>query len=131
MNHAAEATEFVNNDQRAHWHDRALWFVREKRDRVAHGVAEWELLREKASQIKAYTVANLADLLEQFKQRMGEMLAEFNDLPPADGFDRVYYPGQIEGLRRQQRAVEGIPIDPGLYEELEGLGIQYGVAFPG
>jgi len=69
--------------------------------------------------------------VEQFKQRMGEMLAEFSDLPPADGFDRVYYPGQIEGLRRQQRAIEGIPIDPGLYEELEGLGDKYGVAFPG
>jgi ureidoglycolate dehydrogenase (NAD+) len=69
--------------------------------------------------------------LEQFKRRLGEMLAEFNALPPADGFERVYYPGQIEGLRRQQRAAEGIPIDPGLYQELEGLGKKYGVAFPG
>jgi ureidoglycolate dehydrogenase (NAD+) len=62
---------------------------------------------------------------------MGEMLAEFGDLPPAEGFERVYYPGQIEGLRRQQRAEGGIPIDPGLYQELEGLGGKYGVAFPG
>ena len=69
--------------------------------------------------------------LEQFKQRLGEMLAEFGDLPAADGFDRVYYPGQIEGLRRQQRAAEGIPIDPGLYQELEELGSKYGVTFPG
>jgi ureidoglycolate dehydrogenase (NAD+) len=69
--------------------------------------------------------------LEQFKQRLGEMLAEFGALPPAKGFDRVYYPGQIEGLRRQQRQAEGIPIDPGLYEELAGLGREHGVAFPG
>ena len=69
--------------------------------------------------------------LEQFKQRLGEMLGEFGDLPPADGFDRVYYPGQIEGLRRQQRRAEGIPIDPGLYQELEGWASEYGVAFPG
>jgi ureidoglycolate dehydrogenase (NAD+) len=69
--------------------------------------------------------------LDRFKQRLGEMLTEFGDLPPAEGFDRVYYPGQIEGLRRQQRRAEGIPIDPGLYEELSELGVRYGVSFPG
>jgi LDH2 family malate/lactate/ureidoglycolate dehydrogenase len=69
--------------------------------------------------------------LDEFKRRLGEMLAEFGDLPPAPGFDRVYYPGQIEGLRRQQRQAEGIPIDPGLYEELSELGQEHGVPFPG
>ncbi len=67
MNHAKHATEFVANDKRAHWHDRALWFVRAKRDRVANELPEWEALREKASAIKGYTMANLADLLEQFE----------------------------------------------------------------
>ena len=69
--------------------------------------------------------------LETFQERLGEMLAEFGALPPADGFERVLYPGQIEALRRAQREVEGIPIDPGLYEELAGLGSRFGVAFPG
>jgi LDH2 family malate/lactate/ureidoglycolate dehydrogenase len=59
------------------------------------------------------------------------MLQEFGQLPPADGFSQVYYPGQIEGERRQRRRSEGIPIDPGLYDELEGLGKRFGVAFPG
>jgi ureidoglycolate dehydrogenase (NAD+) len=69
--------------------------------------------------------------LELFKQRLREMLQEFSALPPADGFDRVYYPGQIEGERRQHRGAEGIPIDPGLYKELEELGERFDIPFPG
>lgn len=30
-NHPAKAKEFVANDERMHWHDKALWFVREKK----------------------------------------------------------------------------------------------------
>jgi ureidoglycolate dehydrogenase (NAD+) len=66
--------------------------------------------------------------LETFKQRLGEMLDEFGQLPPAEGFERVYYPGQIEGLRREQRRAEGIPIDPGLYDELLELGSRFNVS---
>lgn len=60
--------------------------------------------------------------LDLFKRRLREMLREFNALPPAKGFDRVYYPGQRAGERLQRRRVKGIPIDPGLYQELEELG---------
>lgn len=79
------------------------------------------------------TVLDISRLmpLEVFKHRLGQMLREFNALPPAEGFERVYYPGQIEGERRQQRSVEGIPIDPGLYGELEDLGSKYDVPLPG
>ena len=69
--------------------------------------------------------------LDLFKRRLGEMLKEFSALPPAEGFERVYYPGQIEAERRQQRSVERIPIDPGLYQELEGLGKRFNIPFPG
>ena len=30
---STKCTSFVANDERMHWHDQALWFVREKRDR--------------------------------------------------------------------------------------------------
>jgi ureidoglycolate dehydrogenase (NAD+) len=80
--------------------------------------------------IAAYHLKRLMPL-ETFKRRLGEMLSEFGNLPPAEGFERVYYPGQIEGLRREQRRAEGVPIDPGLYGELEGLGARFGVPFPG
>jgi L-lactate dehydrogenase complex protein LldF len=67
LDHPEKAAEFVANDSRAHWHDQALWFVRSKRDKAAQTLPEWELLREKASQIKLHTMSRLADYLEQFE----------------------------------------------------------------
>ena len=67
MNHPTLAAEFIADQPRAHWHDQTLWFARAKRDKAAHGIPEWEQLREAASQIKAATMANLADYLEQFE----------------------------------------------------------------
>jgi L-lactate dehydrogenase complex protein LldF len=69
FNHADDAALFVANNERAHWHDQALWFVRVKRDRMANSLPEWETLRETASQIKAYVVSHLAELLEEFEQK--------------------------------------------------------------
>jgi L-lactate dehydrogenase complex protein LldF len=66
--HPARAAAFVANEERAHWHDRALWFVRSKRDRMAASLPEWEELREAAAQIKQYTMAHLAELLEEFER---------------------------------------------------------------
>ena len=60
------ATQFVANKPRAQWHDRALWFVRAKRDLAAKSLPEWEELRDHASAIKAHCVAHLADYLEEF-----------------------------------------------------------------
>ena len=65
--HARLANRFAGNTQRAHWHDGALWFVRQKRHRMAKSLPEWERLRELAAQIKAHTLANLPDYLEQFE----------------------------------------------------------------
>lgn len=74
MNHPSLAAEFVKNDERAHWHDRALWFVRSKRDAAAHSLPEWEHLRETASAVKGHTMSRLAEYLEEFEdnaQRLG------------------------------------------------------------
>jgi len=68
--------------------------------------------------------------LAQFKARLDQMLSEFGELPTADGFDKIYYPGQIEGERREKRRAEGIPIAPGLCAELSELGARFGVPFP-
>ncbi|MFC1738910.1 Ldh family oxidoreductase [Planctomycetota bacterium] len=69
--------------------------------------------------------------IEFFKQRLGDMLSEFGELRPAEGFNHIYYPGQIEGERRQERAKDGIPIDPGLYRELQGLAEKFDISLPG
>ena len=67
-NHADNAKVFVANDERMHWHDKALWFVREKRDKASKSIPEWENLREFASQIKTHTMANLDKYLLEFEK---------------------------------------------------------------
>lgn len=67
--HAEAATQFIKDEPRTDWHDETLWFVREKRDKAAHGVAEWELLREWASQIKDHTLSNLDNYLIEFENK--------------------------------------------------------------
>jgi L-lactate dehydrogenase complex protein LldF len=66
--HPREAAKFVANDERMHWHDKALWFVREKRDLASKSVPEWEELREIASDIKTHTLSKLDFYLEEFEQ---------------------------------------------------------------
>lgn len=66
--HADNATSFVSDDSRAHWHDQSLWFVRSKRDKAAATLPEWEELRERASAIKLHTMSRLADYLEEFER---------------------------------------------------------------
>ena len=68
MSHAKEATEFLKDRERAHWHDQALWFIRAKRDKAAQTLPEWETLREVAAQIKLHTLSRLGDYLEEFEK---------------------------------------------------------------
>jgi len=73
MSHPALARDFIANRERTQWHDKALWFVREKRDRMASSVPEWELLRETASAIKQHTLSLLPDYLEQFESNAAKL----------------------------------------------------------
>jgi len=49
-------------------HDQTFYAVRQKRDRMAQLLPEWEDLREAASQIKKHTITHLADYLELFEK---------------------------------------------------------------
>lgn len=59
---------FLQNVERVNWHDKALWFVREKRDLAAKSIPEWEKLRVLASEIKTHTLANLDQYLIEFEE---------------------------------------------------------------
>jgi L-lactate dehydrogenase complex protein LldF len=75
--HKERAEAFVADDQRMHWHDQAVWFVRQKRDRMASQVPEWEELRNLAARIKAHTISRLPDYLEAFEanaRRLGAVV---------------------------------------------------------
>ena len=66
--HSKAAEKINRNPEWVTRHDKTFWSVRAKRDDQAHGLKEWEQLREAASQIKKHTVTHLADYLEQFEQ---------------------------------------------------------------
>jgi L-lactate dehydrogenase complex protein LldF len=69
VKHAALAEKFIADEPRTDWHDETLWFVREKRDKAAHGLPEWEQLREWGSQIKNNTLSNLSNYLKEFEEK--------------------------------------------------------------
>lgn len=68
MAHADEAAIFNKDEAKVDWHDKALWFVRQKRDKSAHKVKGWEELRNLASAIKANVLSNLDTYLVQFEE---------------------------------------------------------------
>ena len=65
--HATLSEKFIADEPRTDWHDETLWLVREKRDRAAGQVPEWEQLRELASQIKDHSLSNLDNYLTAFE----------------------------------------------------------------
>lgn len=67
--HATLADTFNRDEPRVDWHDKTLWFVRQKRDKAAWQIPEWEHLRETASQIKHNVLANLHHYLQTFEQQ--------------------------------------------------------------
>jgi L-lactate dehydrogenase complex protein LldF len=67
-NHSELADKFASNVERMKWHDKALWFVRVKRDNQAKSLDEWEELRNTADKIKSHTLAHLDEYLEQFEK---------------------------------------------------------------
>ena len=67
MSHSEKAAIFNKDEAKVNWHDKALWFVREKRDTSAHKVKGWEELRNLASGIKANVLSNLDNYLIEFE----------------------------------------------------------------
>ena len=66
--HSKAAEAYLKDDAVVSRHDQTFFGVRQKRDRMAQALPEWEELREMANQIKKHTVTHLADYLEKFEQ---------------------------------------------------------------
>ena len=98
MPHAELAERFVRDADHARWHDRALWFVRAKRDAAAREVPEWEELRRRAAAIKRHTAAHLADYLEQFERQAVARGAQVHWARDAAEHNRI-----VHGILAQNR----------------------------
>ena len=68
MSHSKLASIFNKDEKRVDWHDKALWFVRHKRDLSVHNVKGWEALRNLGHGIKAHMLSNLDNYLLQFEE---------------------------------------------------------------
>src|SRR5436309_2443436 len=51
--------------------------------------------------------------------------------PPAEGFDEVLYPGEIEYRTEQRRRRTGIPIEDTTWRRLGETAARYGISLPG
>ncbi|MEX1040334.1 MAG: lactate utilization protein B [Pirellulaceae bacterium] len=89
LDHPTNAEKFTADQERTHWHDQALWFIREKRDRMAVSLPEWETLREVASKVKEHTVGKLGDYLEQFEQQATALGAQVHWAADADEHNQI------------------------------------------
>lgn len=67
--HPELAAAFNKDADRVGWHDETLWWIRQKRDKAAWTLPEWEQLRETASQIKFNTLSNLSQYLTEFEKK--------------------------------------------------------------
>ena len=65
--------------------------------------------------------------LAEFKSEMKAFMDYLKDTPPAKGFDRVLYPGEIEYLTEQKRLKEGIAIEEPTWEQVWGVVREFGL----
>jgi len=90
-NHAYKAACFLKNEERAAWHDKTLWMVRKKRDKMALDVPGWEELREQASQIKRHSLSKLNDYLVQFEEQAINNGAQIHWASTAGRLNEIVY----------------------------------------
>jgi L-lactate dehydrogenase complex protein LldF len=104
MGHPELAAKFTQDVERTHWHDKALWFVREKRDRASKSVPEWEELRTLAQQIKTHTMQNLDTYLEAFEKNAKAKGIQVHWAKNAEEHNRIML--QILNLHQAKKVVK-------------------------
>ena len=125
LKHAEAAAQFINDEPRTDWHDETLWFVRQKRDKAAHGLPEWEQLREWASQIKDHTLSNLDNYLLEFETKAKQNGVNVHWAADAEEHNRIIY--NIIAQHKIQKIVKSksmLTEECGLNEYLHTKGIE-------
>jgi len=122
--HPQRSTVFNQDEARVDWHDKTLWFIREKRDKAAHQIPEWEELREQASQIKENVLSKLHEYLLQFEQRVLENGIHVHwAATPEEHNSIVYEIIRKKGVKQIVKSKSMLTEECHLNEYLEGHGI--------
>ncbi|HTS81666.1 MAG TPA: lactate utilization protein B [Myxococcaceae bacterium] len=123
--HARAASALIRDDARLHWHDTAVWNMRNKRDRAAKAVPDWEALRDVASRIKLHTLSRLAEYLEEFERKALALGAQVHWAADAREHNAI-----VLGLLRDRKVTRLVKSksmlteECKLNEELEAAGIE-------
>ena len=125
IDHPAAAKAFNADVARTDWHDDALWFVREKRDRAAESVPDWEELRARASAIKEYALSHLDEYLIQFETKALENGMQVHWARDADEHNRIVHQILADaGATRLVKSKSMLTEECGLNPFLEARGIE-------
>jgi LDH2 family malate/lactate/ureidoglycolate dehydrogenase len=66
--------------------------------------------------------------LQEFRKEVAEFARYLKSTPPSEGSKGVFYPGEVEYLREQQRRRDGIEIEDATWEKLRTLAGEYKIA---
>lgn len=77
--------------------------------------------------LQALDVTAFADW-DEFASDMHSLTRAILESPKAPGVNRIYLPGEIEWLKKQDRLKNGIPVPASLLEQLNELGEELGVS---
>lgn len=125
MTHAAAAEVFNQDAARTRWHDETLWFVRQKRDRAAQTLPEWETLRNWASQIKDHTLSHLDEYLSEFERNALANGVQVHWASDAAEHNRIIHEIiRRNGIQRMVKSKSMLTEECGLNEYLHEQGIE-------
>jgi uncharacterized oxidoreductase len=65
--------------------------------------------------------------IDAFKRDVDDFISQLKRIPPAEGFNEVMYPGEIEWRTAKQRSKDGIFIEDTTWKALEGLMKDFGI----
>ena len=66
--------------------------------------------------------------LKDFKKEVAEFARYLKSTPPSEGSHGVFYPGEIEYLREQERRKIGVEIEDATWDKLRSLAAEYKIA---
>ena len=125
MSHSELAAIFNTDEKKVDWHDKALWFVRHKRDKSVHTVKGWEQLREYGHQIKAHTLSKLDIYLQEFERNALKNGVQIHwAIDAAEHNKIVHMILQENGVKKVVKSKSMLTEECGLNPYIEGEGIE-------
>ena len=68
--------------------------------------------------------------LPEFEARMETLITRVKEVPLAEGFDEVFYPGEMEARSEEQQERDGIPLPDQTLDDLRALAAELGINYP-